>query len=78
MSGKNIYQEQLARVIVACRERGYSIKDAIKSSDREIKDYRSYLLPSRKDADIWIVMKDKLWTYDIFFDYPIEIFRETV
>lgn len=68
--GKNTRSEQNPRIQVAYHERNYTLKDALIKSERELKDYCHYLLPKRREADAWLVMKDKTWQYDLYFDYP--------
>ncbi|MEW8508420.1 MAG: hypothetical protein AB2598_17125 [Candidatus Thiodiazotropha sp.] len=68
--GNNLRNEQNPRIQVAYHERGYSLKDAIDKSEREIKDYKSYLLPEKEKADIWLIMEGGSWNYRLVYDYP--------
>ena len=70
IAGRNIRLEQNPRIQVAYHERNYTLKEAIIKSDRELKDYCSYLFPRRKEADVWLILKDNTWSYDLYFDYP--------
>ena len=67
-----IRDEQNLRLKVGYHERGYSLKGSVRKSERELRDYRSYLLPMRHLADTWIIVVDEKWHYDIAFDNPFD------